>query len=55
MQALCLMLLGTYYAENYAGIIDTNLYGTVFISRFTPSTLISRQSASTLKLGVSYR
>ena len=25
MLALCLMLLGTYYAQNYAGIIDRSL------------------------------
>ena len=25
MLALCLMLSGTYYAQNYAGIIDTGL------------------------------
>ena len=26
MLALCLMLLGTYYAQNYAGIIGQSLY-----------------------------
>ena len=26
MLALCLMLLGTYYAQNYAGIIDQSLH-----------------------------
>ena len=26
MLALCLMLLGTYYAQNYAGIIGRSLY-----------------------------
>ena len=28
MLALCLMLLGTYYAQNYAGIIGRSLSGT---------------------------
>ena len=27
MLALCLMLLGTYYAQNYAGIIGRSLAG----------------------------
>ena len=27
MLALCLMLLGTYYAQNYAGIIGRSLHG----------------------------
>ena len=26
MLALCLMLLGTYYAQNYAGIISRSLF-----------------------------
>ena len=31
MLALCLMLLGTYYAQNYAGIIGRSLYETVML------------------------
>jgi len=32
MLALCLMLLGTYYALNYAGIIGRGLTGAICMS-----------------------
>ena len=31
MLALCFMLSTPYYAENYAGIIDTSLHTTVYV------------------------
>ena len=34
MLALCLMLLGTYYAQNYAGIIGRSLKGVQYSLTF---------------------
>ena len=50
MLELCLMLLLTYYAKNYAGIIDSSLLSVVLCINYFVDYVLSHSSSSYIQI-----